>query len=104
MRRSIPLSVRFRRFDRLDRNRFTGRIHIHYFAGRLLTVDRVLTNAVVLAVVRAALIWNVVGLITVRFNAPLIAIVRGGSRGTGGELVSGRGCAGKTMVCSVGKL
>ena len=78
MRRSIPLSVRFRRFDGRDRNRFAGRTRIHYFAGRLITVDLVLTNAVVLAVFPAALIRIVVGLVRVRFNAPFVTIMTGG--------------------------
>ena len=78
MRRSIPLSVRFRRFDGGDRNRSAGWIRISYFTGRLLTVDRVLTNAVALAVVPTALVRIVVGLVPVRFNVLLIAIVPGG--------------------------
>ena len=76
MRRSIPLSVRFRRFNWLDRIRFRGRTRIYYFAGRFLTVDRMLTNASVLAVFPAALIRIVVGLMRVEINRPLIAIVR----------------------------
>ena len=77
MRRSIPLSVRFRRFRQRDRTRSAGRTRILCFAGRLLAVNRVLTNAVVLAVVPAALVWIVVGIMPVRFNKPLITIVLG---------------------------
>lgn len=75
MRRGIPLRLRFRRFNLRDRIRFTGRTRIHSFAGRLLTVNRVLTNVAVLAVVLATLVRIVVGLIGVRIIKPLITIV-----------------------------
>ena len=106
---SIPLSVRFRRFKRLDRNRFAGQIRIHYFAGRLLTIVRVLTNAAVLAVVTAALVCIVVGLVPVKFNKPLITVVPGGRLVCWQfvrlrELASGADYAGKTTIFDVGKL
>lgn len=103
MRRGIPLSVRFRRFNGSHRNCFTGQTRIHYFAGRLLTVDRVLTNAAVLAVVMAALVRIVVGLIGVRIIKPLIAVVAGSRAGCEQRWVSGEGCADKTRICIVGK-
>ncbi len=70
MRRSNPLAVWFRRSDWPNHNHFAGRIRIYYFTGRLLSVDRLLTNEMVLAVLRPALVWFGFWLILIRTNNP----------------------------------
>ena len=78
MRRSIPLDVWFRRSSCRNHNRFAGRFRIYYFSGRLLTVDRLLTNEVVLAVLPAPLVRFGFWLILVSAIKPLVLVLLAG--------------------------
>ena len=75
MRRSIPLDVCFRQSSCPSHNRFAGRFRIYYFSGWLLTVDRLLTNEVVLAVLPTRLFRFSFWLMLVSAVEPLMLIL-----------------------------